>query len=192
MVGGDLTRLLAAAGGNDRQALERLYEAVYGELRRLARAQMRREGRAITLQPTLLVNEAYLRLAPPGTAWQNRAHFFAAAAEAMRRILVDHARRRRAHKRGGDAERVTLAGLEVAAEADGAAGETDVLAVDAALAALALEKPRLADLVKLRFFGGLSIEDAASALDISPATAKRDWAYARAWLKDRLAAQPGA
>jgi RNA polymerase sigma factor (TIGR02999 family) len=189
MKGGDLTRLMADAGSNDRQALERLFEAVYGELRRLARAQMRREGRAITLQPTVLVNEAYLRLSPPGAAWQNRAHFFAAAAESMRRILVDHARRRRSQKRGGGAERVTLSSLDEPA-AGGGADEADVLAVDAALEALALDRPRLATLVKLRFFGGLSIEDAAAALEVSPATAKRDWNYARAWLKDRLAAPP--
>jgi len=191
VAGGDVTRLLADAAGNDREALERLYEAVYAELRRLAGSQMRREGRAVTLQPTMLVNEAYLRLSPPGAAWQNRAHFFAAAAEAMRRILVDHARRRHSRKRGGGAEHVTLGSLDIPAAGDGdaAAEEADVLAIDAALEALAAERPRLADLVKLRFFAGLSIEDAAAALDVSPATAKRDWTYARAWLKDRLAAQ---
>jgi RNA polymerase sigma factor (TIGR02999 family) len=189
VTGGDVTRLLADAAGKDRQAFERLYAAVYAELRRLARAQMRREGRATTLQPTVLVHEVYLRLAPSGAQWQNRAHFFSAAAESMRRILVDHARRRRSQKRGGDAERVTLSGLDLPAATDG--GEADVLEIDDALTQLAAERPRLADLVKLRFFAGLSIEDAAVALDISPATAKRDWAFARAWLKDRIATRQG-
>jgi RNA polymerase sigma factor (TIGR02999 family) len=182
---GDVTRLLGSADAGDPRALAQLYEAVYAELRQLARGQMRREGKASTLQPTVLVHEAYLRLAPAGTKWDNRAHFFSAAAESMRRILVDHARRRRSQKRGGDAERVTLSGLELPAEA--ADQEADVLEIDDAIARLALERPRLADLVKLRFFAGLSIEDAATALDISPATAKRDWAFARAWLKDQIA-----
>lgn len=182
MATGDVTRLLQAAEAGDRLAYERLYRAVYDELHALARANMRREGRALTLQPTALVNEAYLRLAPSGGAWESRRHFFGAAAEAMRRILVDHARKRLADKRGGGAERVTLSGVDVAREES----DVDVLAVDDALTQLAAERPRLAQLVTLRFFAGLSIEDAARALEISPATAKRDWTFARAWLHDHM------
>lgn len=183
MPGGQITQLLAAAGSGDRRATERLYGFVYAELHRLARSNLRRERAGHTLQPTALVNEAYLRLAPGADPWQNRRHFFHAAARAMRQILVDHARRRDAAKRGGGAERVTLSdGLDVAAPEQ----EVDVLRLDAALDELAAEEPRLAELVTLRFFGGLSIEDAAAALDVSPATAKRDWAFARAWLRTRL------
>lgn len=178
---GDLTLLLHAAGSGDREAYARLYEAVYAELRRVAGANLRREAPGHTLQPTALVNEAYLRLAP-GTAWENRRHFFGAAAEAMRRILVDHARKRRSGKRGGDFERVTLHGVDVAADDC----LVDVLAVDAALTELAASRPRLAQLVGLRCFAGMAIEEAAEALGISPATAKRDWAFARAWLVERL------
>jgi RNA polymerase sigma factor (TIGR02999 family) len=182
MESGDVTRLLAAAGGGDRAAYERLYQAVYAELHRIAQARMRREGRALTLQPTALVNEAYLRLAQASADWNNRRHFFGAAAEAMRRILVDYARQRGAEKRGADFERVTLTGLDLPAEHN----DTDVLEMDQALTQLGAERPRLAELVSLRFFAGLSIEDTAAALEISPATAKRDWAFARAWLKDQI------
>ncbi len=183
---GDLTLLLKAAGSGDREAYSRLFEAVYVELRRVAGAHLRREAPGHTLQPTALVNEAYLRLAP-GSAWENRRHFFAAAAEAMRRILVDHARKRRAEKRGGGLERVTLSGVDIA----GGGSVVDVLAVDAALTELAASRPRLAELVALRCFAGMSIEEAAQALEVSPATAKRDWAYARAWLAERLGAAEG-
>jgi RNA polymerase sigma-70 factor, ECF subfamily len=182
---GDVTRLLEAAGSGDRSAFDALYRSVYDELHRMARASMRREKGGHTLQPTALVNEAYLRLAPSAADWEGRRHFFGAAAEAMRRILVDHARRRLASKRGADFERVTLTGpaLEIAAPETG----LDVLQVDEALAQLRVESPRLADLVNLRFFAGLSIEDAAQALQISPATAKRDWTFAKAWLHQRFA-----
>ncbi|HKZ72971.1 MAG TPA: sigma-70 family RNA polymerase sigma factor [Steroidobacteraceae bacterium] len=181
MPSGDVTRLLAAAGSGDRLAFDRLYRAVYDELHRMARSNMRREGRAMTLQPTALVNEAYLRLARDAP-WENRRHFFGAAAEAMRRILVDYARQRLAQKRGGEIERVTLTGIDVpAAEPD-----LDVLALDEALTLLEAERPRLAQLVAMRFFAGMSIEDAARALGVSPATAKRDWAFARAWLHDNI------
>ena len=187
MTNGDVTRLLEAVGTGDRTAFDRLYRAVYEELRRMAEANMRRERPGHTLQPTALVNEAYLRLAPDSSNWEDRRHFFGAAAEAMRRILVDHARQRRADKRGGEYERVTLteSGLNVATTDDG----LDVLQMDAALDELRAESTRLADLVTLRFFAGLSIEDTAQALAISPATAKRDWAFARAWLYKRMSAE---
>lgn len=187
MENGDVTRLLSAAGDGDRAAYDRLYQAVYGELHRMAQSRMRREGRVLTLQPTALVNEAYLRLAQASAGWDNRRHFFAAAAEAMRRILVDHARQRGAEKRGADFERVTLSGIDLPAVQEG----SDVLEIDQALSVLAAERPRLAELVSLRFFAGLSIEEAAVALEISPATAKRDWVFARAWLREQIESQRG-
>jgi RNA polymerase sigma factor (TIGR02999 family) len=183
---GDVTRLLVAAESGDRAAFDALYRSVYDELRRMAQANMRREGRGHTLQATALVNEAYLKLAPAGSNWESRRHFFGAAAEAMRRILVDHARKRLATKRGAEYERVTLTGqdLDIPVAEQG----VDVLQIDAALQQLGVEAPRLADLVKLRFFAGMSIQEAAQALQISPATAKRDWAFARAWLQQRIGA----
>jgi len=182
----DVTRLLDAAGSGDRLAFERLYHAVYGELRRMAAANMRREQRGHTLQPTALVNEVYLRLSGTDGAFKNRRHFFGAASQAMRRILVEHARRRDAKKRGADIERVTLT-----PDIDAAAEEPpmDVVLLDEALTQLAAERPRMAELVTLRFFAGLSIEDAAQALEISLATAKRDWAFARAWLHEQMRTQ---
>jgi RNA polymerase sigma factor (TIGR02999 family) len=187
MGNGEVTRLLEAAGTGDRSAFDRLYQAVYDELRRMAEGNMRRERAGHTLQPTALVNEAYLRLVPNASGWEDRRHFFGAAAEAMRRILVDYARQRLANKRGGEYERVTLteSGASVPAAEEG----LDVLQIDAALDELRNESERLADLVKLRFFAGMSIEDAAQALTISPATAKRDWAFARAWLYKRISAE---
>jgi RNA polymerase sigma-70 factor, ECF subfamily len=183
MVDGDVTRLLGAAGAGDRAALERLYLQVYDELRRLAESRLRRERAGHTLQPTALVNEAYLRLNLEASTWQNRRHFFGAAAQAMRRILVDHARQKLADKRAGGA-RVTLADLDVQApEAD-----LDVLAVSAALDVLAQEDARLSEVVSLRFFAGMSVEETARALDVSPITIKRDWAFARAWLCERIGA----
>jgi RNA polymerase sigma factor (TIGR02999 family) len=179
---GDVTLLLEAAGGGDAQALERLYEHVYGELRSMAKSGMRRESAGHTLQPTALVHEAFIRLNPGEGTWQNRRHFFGAAAQAMRRILVDHARQKQAEKRGDGLARVTLTDLEISApEAD-----LDVLAVNDALDRLAVEEPRLAEMVTLRFFAGLSIADTAQALDLSPATVKRDWNFARAWLLDEI------
>jgi RNA polymerase sigma factor (TIGR02999 family) len=185
MESGEVTRLLVAAGGGDRAAFDRLYAAVYDELRRMAAARMQHEHRAVTLQPTVLVNEAWMRLVPDGSGYANRAHFFGAAGESMRRILVDYARRRQSERRGGEAEHVTLSGIDVPAEAS----ELDVLAVDEALNRLAAEQPRMAQLVTLRFVAGLSIEDAAAALEISPATAKRDWSFARAWLLEEIGPQ---
>jgi RNA polymerase sigma factor (TIGR02999 family) len=178
----DLTLLLQAAGSGDRASYARLYEAVYAELHRVARASMRRESPGHTLQPTALVNEAYLRLAPGESGWENRRHFFSAAAEAMRRILVDHARQRLAQKRGAGAERVTLSGVDLPAGSEG----VDVLLIDDALIRLGALRPRLADLVTLRYFAGMSIEESAQALGISPATAKRDWTFARAWLQEHI------
>jgi RNA polymerase sigma-70 factor (ECF subfamily) len=179
---GDVTLLLEAAGGGDAQALERLYEHVYGELRAMANSGMRRERNGHTLQPTALVNEAFIRLKPGESAWQNRRHFFGAAAQAMRRILVDHARQKQAEKRGDGLERITLMDLEIGAPEP----DMDVLAVSDALDRLATEEPRLAEMVSLRFFAGMSIADTAQALDLSPATVKRDWVFARAWLLEEI------
>ena len=182
MASGDVTRLLDAAGGGDAQALERLYEHVYGELRAMANSGMRRERDGHTLQPTALVNEAFIRLNPAESTWQNRRHFFGAAAQAMRRILVDHARQKQAEKRGDGLQRVTLTDLEIGAPEP----DLDVLAVSDALDRLAAEEPRLAEMVSLRFFAGMSIADTAQALDLSPATVKRDWMFARAWLVEEI------
>jgi RNA polymerase sigma-70 factor, ECF subfamily len=182
MADGDVTRLLEAAGGGDRHALDRLYEQVYGELRAMANSGMRRERDGHTLQPTALVNEAFIRLNPAESTWENRRHFFGAAAQAMRRILVDHARQKQAEKRGDGLERVTLSDLDIgAAETD-----LDVLAVNDALDRLAAEDPRLAEMVNLRFFAGMSIADTAQALNMSTATVKRDWVFARAWLYEQI------
>jgi RNA polymerase sigma factor (TIGR02999 family) len=171
----------------DASALDDLLPRVYDELRALADSYMRRERAGHTLQPTALVHEAFLRMLrlPPGSV-QNRVHFFALAAQAMRRILADHARRHRAAKRGGSAVRVPLELVEGGAPAS-AAGE-DVAAddLDAALEDLAKLDPRQARVVELRFFGGLSIEETAEVLAVSSATVKRDWLVARAWLHREL------
>lgn len=167
----------------EQAALDAVWPDVYAELRRLAAHYVRREAASHTLQATALVHEAYLRLrGEAGTRWENRAHFAAIAAHAMRQILVEQARARHAQKRGGDRWRVTL--VEDHAVANPV--EADVEALDEALLALAGLSPRQARLVELRYFGGLSIDEAAGALDISPATAKRDWSVARAWLRRRL------
>jgi RNA polymerase sigma-70 factor, ECF subfamily len=171
--------------------LDRLLPDAYQELRRLAAAYLRRERPGQTLQPTALVHEAYLRLAKdkPGR-WQNRAHFCAIAANAMRQILVERARARGALKRGGGQPRVTLVdgavdGIGVAAGNDGPA-PIDLLALDQALTRLAELDPRQARIVELRYFGGLSLEETADALDVAPATVKRDWTVARAFLAREL------
>jgi RNA polymerase sigma factor (TIGR02999 family) len=176
----EVTRILSAIDRGDPEAAERLLPLVYRELRKLAAHRLSRESPGQTLQATALVHEAYLRLVGPDGArgWDGRGHFFAAAAEAMRRILIDNARRKRTGKHGGGHRRRTLDGVEVVVDAP--AG--DLLALDEALGRLAAEDPAKAELVKLRYFAGLSIEDAAGALGISAATAKRHWAYARAWL----------
>jgi len=183
----DVTRLLDAAHAGDPQAAAALLPLVYAELRALAAARLAAERPGQTLQATALVHEAYLRLVDGGAGrdWDGRAHFFAAAAEAMRRILIDRARARQSQKRGGDRRRVELhAGALVAPPADAAADE--LLALDDALRQFELEDPAKAQLVKLRYFAGLSIQEAAAALGISPATAKRHWIYARSWLYGKV------
>ena len=157
----------------------RLLEAVYGELRALAAAKLAGEAPGHTLQPTALVHEAWLRLGGDAQPdWQNRRHFFGAVAEAMRRILIDRARRRRADRHGGGQERVDLEGLDVAA----AARSAELLALDEALEQLATTAPEQAEVVKLHFFAGLSFAEIAATLQVSERTAKRWWAFARAWL----------
>ena len=156
---------------------------VYAELRNLAAQRLARESPGQTLQATALVHEAYLRLiGSEAPSWNGRGHFFAAAAEAMRRILIDNARRKQTEKHGGDLERIELDGIDVPE----AAPSDDILAVDEALSKLAKEDPTKAELVKLRYFGGLSVEDAGRVLGISRATADRYWAYARVWLFSEL------
>jgi RNA polymerase sigma factor (TIGR02999 family) len=175
----EVTRILAAIDQGDPRASEQLLPLVYDELRKLAAQRLAQEKPGQTLQATALVHDAYLRLVgEDDTGWESRGHFVAAAAEAMRRILVDNARRKRTGKHGGGHRRQDLDEVEVVA---GAPAE-DLLALDEALTRLAAEDPAKAELVKLRYFAGLSIEDAARALGISPATAKRRWVYARAWL----------
>jgi RNA polymerase sigma factor (TIGR02999 family) len=174
-----VTQILEAVGAGDAQAAEKLLPLVYEELRKLAAHRMAREAPGQTLQPTALVHEAWLRLVgKTDPQFHSRAHFFAAAAEAMRRILVEHARRKARLKRGGEWERVRLDEVQLAEECD---PET-VLRVDSALENLAKDHPEKAELVKLRFFVGLSLPEAARVLNISGTTAKRYWAFARAWL----------
>lgn len=183
MKDGPITLLLQRIGEGDPQAAEALLPLVYGELRRLAAAKLAHEQPGQTLQPTALVHEAWLRLGgDEQPAWENRAHFFAAAAEGMRRILIDNARRKKALRHGGALARVSASatGFDVAADAD--AGDDELLLVHDALDALAAHDPRKAELVKQRYFAGLTLEEAARVLGISERTAKRDWAYARAWL----------
>jgi len=176
----DVTRILTALEAGDDAAEDQLMEAVYHELRRLAAAKLSRERSDLTLQPTALVHEVWLRLNGDSTpSWENRRHFFAAAAEAMRRILVERARRRMRLKHGGAHGRQSLDDVEVSTP-DGTS--IDLIALDDALAKLAVEDARKARLVELRYFAGLSIPEAAQVLEISKATADRWWAYARAFL----------
>jgi RNA polymerase sigma factor (TIGR02999 family) len=180
----DVTRLLDAAAAGDRRAAADLLPLVYTELRQLAAARMAAEKAGHTLQPTALVHEAYLRLVggEQPQDWNGRGHFFGAAAEAMRRILVESARRKGRHKHGGGRRRLTLADLD---EAD-PIPDDDLPAVSEALDHLAAVNPRAAELVKLRFFAGLTGREAAGVLGVSPRKADQVWAYARAWLLDRL------
>jgi RNA polymerase sigma factor (TIGR02999 family) len=183
----DVTRLLLAWRGGDAAAGEELLPAVYAELHRQAARAMRRESNEHTLQPTALVHEAYLRLVDQSRVeWRNRAHFFGVAAQLMRRILVDHARGRDADKRGGGVKPVTLHDFDAEAASE---QKLDVLALHDALETLASFDPQQARLVELRYFTGLNIEETAEALDVSPATVKREWAVARAWLRRELSAK---
>ena len=181
-----VTRLLDAAAGGDRQAAADLLPLMYAELRRVAAVRMAGQAAGQTLDATALVHEAYLKLvgAADGPRWAGRGHFFAAAAEAMRHILVDRARRRNALKRGGTAVRVELPEDALVAPDD--RGDSELLAVDEALGRLAAADPQAAALVKLRYFAGMSIPDAAAALGVAPRTADRLWAYARAWLRTAI------
>ena len=182
---GDVTRLLAAWSEGDAKALEELIPLVYDELHRLAQMHLARERAGHTLQPTAVVHEAYLKLVDQKrVSWKNRGHFFAVAAQAMRRLLVDHARRRDAEKRGGA---VTLIPLEVADPAV-APRETDVLALDRALEKLAALDARQAKVVELRYFGGLTLDETADVLGSSASTVGRAFRLAKAWLHRELSA----
>ena len=185
----DVTQLLDAADAGDPNAAAALLPLVYDELRKLAAARLANESPGQILQATALVHEAYLRLVGPGggSDWNGRGHFFAAAAEAMRRILVETARRKGRLKRGGERRRLDIGGNEPAAEAPA----EDLLAVDEALTALAAVHPEAAALVKLRYFAGLTLAEAAAATGLSESTADRRWRYARAWLSRWLDADPG-
>jgi RNA polymerase sigma factor (TIGR02999 family) len=179
-----VTQLLNEASGGDREAADVLLPLVYAELRALAARNMRQERSDHTLQATALVHEAYLRLvgARDRAHWEGRLHFFAAAAQAMRRILVENARQRGRLKRGGGGRRIDLEDLNVTVDEP----PDELLALDEALAEFAQKHPGEAQLVQLRYFAGLSRDQAAEAMNISPATASRDWAFARAWLYKRI------
>ena len=181
----EVTQLLSAIDRGDQQASEKLLPLVYEELRRLAAQRLAGESPGQTLQATALVHEAYVRLvdAEHQQKWDSRGHFFAAAAEAMRRILIDNARRKQSVKHGGQMQRVEMQDGD--AKADSAALD-DLLALDDALTQFAAQDPEKAQLVKLRYFAGLSLEEAAEALGVSRATASRHWTYARAWLYDAM------
>jgi RNA polymerase sigma factor (TIGR02999 family) len=181
----EVTRILSAIEQGEPQAAAQLLPLVYEELRKLAAQKLAQEAPGHTLQPTALVHEAYLRLVDTEKVqrWNSRGHFFAAAAEAMRRILIERARHRRSRKAGGDRQRLDLADVEPAV----AGPDVDLLALDEALEKLEQQDKRKADLVKLRFFAGLTTAQAAEALGISPSTADNDWAYARCWLRLEIA-----
>ncbi len=189
----EVTRILSAIEQGDPRAAEHLLPLVYEELRKLAAQKLAQESPGQTLQATALVHEAYMRLVPPplqggeaGVTWNSRGHFFAAAAEAMRRILIDRAREKLAMKRGGDRRRVPLE------EVDPPAGTPpeDLLALDEALEQLTRVDPTAGQLVELRSFAGLSVEQAATTLNLSVATAYRHWTFARAWLHSQIAGRP--
>jgi RNA polymerase sigma factor (TIGR02999 family) len=182
---GDLTALLLEWAEGDKAALDRLTPLVYDEIRRIAHRYIQREREGHTLQTTALVHEAYVRLAgSQNVAWQNRSHFFAVTAQVMRRILIDHARRRQYLKHGGEAQRVPFDSLPVALMSQPRAAE--LLALDEALAELAKLDERKGAVVELRYFGGLSLEETAEVLEISPMTVRRDWRAAKAWLFRRM------
>ncbi len=181
----DVTQILQQIESGDPSATEQLLPLVYEELRKLAAAKLANEKPGQTLQATALVHEAFLRLVDGKQAqhWNSRGHFFGAAAEAMRRILVEKARRERRLKRGGDLQRVELDALQLTIDGPG----TDILALDEALTELGRKKPEVMELVKLRYFAGLTLDEAAHVLGIGSSTADRHWTYARAWLYRRLA-----
>jgi len=182
----DITQVLNAASQDGAAPAEALLPLVYEELRKLAANRMSHEAAGHTLQPTALVHEAWLRLVRvEGQTYANRAQFFAAAAEAMRRILIDHARRKSARRHGGGMKRVDVEQIDLPAKAD----DDTLLDVNESLDALAGEDPKAAELVKLRFFGGLSVEEAALILGVTDRTARRYWRFARAWLLDALTRQ---
>lgn len=177
--GDNVTLILNAASAGDRQAADELIPMVYGELRKLAAWRLGQEAEAHTLQATALVHEAYLRLSPGQPQWDGRKHFFCAAAEAMRRILIDRARHRKAVRHGGGLRRTELADDIIAAPS---AQDEEIIAINEILDRFAQIEPRKAEVVKLRYFVGMTIEETAETLGISTPTAKRDWIYARAWL----------
>jgi RNA polymerase sigma factor (TIGR02999 family) len=180
----ELTRILESVEHGDASAADQILPLVYDELRKLAAARMTNEAAGHTLQPTALVHEAWLRLThdEPKMPFANRAHFFAAAAEAMRRILIDHALAKATGKRGGGWKRLNLDKVEIAADAD----DDTLLLVNESLEQLAKEKPAAAEIVKLRFFAGLTLEESGLVLGFTERTAKRHWAFARAWLFDAM------
>ena len=183
----EVTGLLLKWGQGNDSALERLIPLVYDELHRIARRHIGHEAIGHSLQPTALVNEAYLRLvAAHNVAWQDRTHFLAVSARIMRRILVDHARSRRYQKRGGDAVRVTFDEALVVSDES----TQDLVALDDALVALGTFDERKSRVIELRFFGGLSVEETASVLDVSPDTVLRDWRLAKAWLRREMCGAP--
>ena len=183
---GEVTQILEAIGSGDQQAAEQLLPLVYDELRRLAAARMAQEAPGQTLQATALVHEAWLRLVgPTQTLWNSRGHFFGAAAEAMRRILLERARKKGRLRHGGQLHRVHLEEVSVATQDP----DEVILAVDEALEKLAIESPQKAEIVKLRYFGGLEHAEIAEVLGVSEPTVRRHWTYARSWLYAELKAQ---
>jgi RNA polymerase sigma factor (TIGR02999 family) len=181
---GDVTRIIEAAEAGDARAASELLPIVYDELRRPAAQRLSQERPGQTLQATALVHEAYVRLvdAENSRQWHSRGHFFAAAAEAMRRILINHARDKKRLKRGGDRQRVDFDQIEIVLDGD----DQQLLELNDALEHLATDEPRCAQLVKLRFFAGLTLREAAESMGLPQRTAEREWAYARAWLFDKL------
>jgi RNA polymerase sigma factor (TIGR02999 family) len=186
----EVTRILSAIEQGEPHAAEQLLPLVYDELRKLAAQRLAQERPGQTWQPTALVHEAYLRLVDTDKAqqWDSRGHFFAAAAEAMRRLLIDRAREKRAEKRGGTRKRLDIDALDLATTAE----PDQLLALDEALAKLARGDPAAARLVELRYFAGLTVDEAGKALGISTATAYRHWNYARAWLHGELGGEAGS